>query len=295
MKSHPSDVTAVILTRGRTRLFTAALTSVLKQHYLPKEILVINDNTGYTPLTLPHASIPIRVLKNTRHSIPFGRMLGAKAATTPFIVYIDDDLTVKPSYISRLRAHFTRDNRLTAVMGRIQNVYTDNPYSASQCAYYERGLLEAFTSLTAVAHLPIGRMLDAECMMIRRNTLVKTGMPVRPGIYKNDDVELGIRLQKAGKRMLFDGNIIANAHPRLTFTSWIHAAFWNGYSDMFTERFYGQSLRISPYPSRYLSWYIKKVHHNPMHGPGRIYYPALLLLYPFITRIGKYWQRIQAI
>lgn len=290
----PPTISVVILTSDRPQLLEKALYSIHRQTCMPIEVVIVDGSTRLhkeTIATIKKHTRTLHIIKrNTKHSIPYGRMLGAKTARGDIVVYLDDDCIADPTYLSSFRRHFIKNPNLTAVVGRIKNTHEKNVYAATQYAYYDRGLRHFFPTLTNTEPLSFGRILDCEVMGIRKQTLLTFGFPERHRRYRNDDVELGIRLVGAGKQIVFDPNITAWATPRTSFGPLMTAAFWNGLSDACTTNVYRVDLRASPYPTFFLTWFIKEVHSKHIFRiKKKILYGILLILFPTVSRLGKLW------
>lgn len=290
----PPTISVVILTSDRPHLLEKALASIHRQTIMPIEVVIVDGSTRLhkeTIATIKAHTKTLHIIKrNTKHSIPYGRMLGAKTAHADIIVYLDDDCVADPTYLSSFRRHFIHNPGLTAVVGRIKNTHEKNAYAATQYAYYERGLRHFFPTLSGTEPLSFGRILDCEVMGIRKQTLLTFGFPERHRRYRNDDVELGIRLVDAGKKIIFDPDITAWATPRTSLGPLMAAAFWNGLSDACTADVYHVDLRASPYPTFFPYWFFQEVTRKHVFNVWeKMHYAALLILFPTVSRVGKLW------
>lgn len=294
MKKKLLTISVVILTNDRPHLLQKALTSVQRQTVAPIEVVTVDDSSILHKETVEvikayTKALPI-IKRNTEHSISYGRSIGMSSAHGDIIVYLDDDCEAKPSYIIKFRDHFQNNPRLTAVIGRIINALPDNVYASTQYAYYDRGLRRFFPTLDRVEPLTWGRILDCEVMGIRRNKLRAFGFPDRNRLYRNDDVELGLRLTKAGEQIFFDPSIVALASPRTALIPLWIAAFWNGYSDACTAALYKVNLRAAPYPSFFPTWFFSEIQSKKNFSHlKKLHYGLLLLSFPTVSRIGKLW------
>lgn len=293
-RPHPLTISVVILTNDRPLLLKKALLSIQHQTVSPIEVITVDDSSVLRKETVAVIkaytdALPI-IKRNTQHSISYGRSIGLNASSGDLVVYLDDDCAAQRNYLQKFRAHFRRDATLTAVIGRIKNALPENVYASCQYAYYDRGLRRFFPNLTKSSPLTWGRILDCEVMAIRRSKLKTFGFPDRHRLYRNDDVELGLRLVEAKERILFDPSIIAHASPRTALFPLWTAAFWNGYSDAYTQRVYHVDLKAAPHPSPFVPWFLQtlaqKTHYTPLK---RFWYAILLLSFPAVTRLGKLW------
>lgn len=292
-------ISVVILTNDRPKLLEKALLSIEKQRVQPLEVVVVDDSstlhTETVKVVMEHTkALPI-VKRNTQHSISFGRTIGMKAAHGDIIVYLDDDCSADASYLKKFLAHFSQDPSLAAVVGRIKNARADNVFASTQYAYYDRGLKRYFPDLTKPSPLTWGRILDCEVMGIRKTVLKKVGFTERHRRYRNDDVDLGLRLLQKHYAILFDPTIVAWSSPRVALKPLWVAAFWNGYSDASTINEYHVDLRAAPYPTSFLTWFPQELKASPFTGARKVSYALLLLSFPIVSRLGMLWYRIKRI
>lgn len=293
-KTTDITISVVILTNDRPHLLKKALTSIRRQTVPPIEVVTVDDSSVLRKETVEviktyTKALPI-IKRNTEHSISYGRSIGMKSSHGDIVVYLDDDCEAAPTYLKKFRDHFRNDPHLTAVIGRIRNGLPDNVYASAQYAYYDRGLRRFFPALNRTEPLTWGRILDCEVMGIRRNKLRAFGFPDRNRLYRNDDVELGLRLTKAGEHVLFDPSIEALAFPRTALIPLWVAAFWNGYSDACTAALYKVNLRDAPYPSFFPAWFFSEIQSKKNFSlVKKLHYGILLISFPTVSRIGKLW------
>ncbi len=294
MTKTPPTISVVILTNDRPHLLKKALMSIKRQTLSPIEVVTVDDSSVLHKETVEVIkaytnALPI-IKRNTEHSISYGRSIGMKASHGDIVVYLDDDCEATPSYLKKFRDHFRNDPQLTAVIGRIRNGLPDNVYASTQYAYYDRGLRRFFPTLDRTEPLTWGRILDCEVMGIKRTKLIHFGFPDRNRLYRNDDVELGLRLTNENERVIFDPGITATAYPRTSLIPLWVAAFWNGYSDACTSVLYHVNLRLAPYPSFFPSWFLSEIRSKTNYPlMKKLQYGLLLLSFPTVSRIGMLW------
>jgi len=294
MNKRKLTISVVMLTNDRPYLLEKALLSLKRQTVKADEVIIVDDSSLLREETASVVkqyvdNLPI-IKRNTRHSISYGRMAGAQTAKCDLVVYLDDDCRASPTYLHHIRQHFLENPRLATVFGRIYNALPDNPYASAQYAYYDHGLRKYFPDLVKTHRVTWGRILDCEVMGIKRSTLLTFGFPDRHLRYRNDDVELGLRLVASGQQVYFDPHVIAWASPRTSLIPLWTAAFWNGFSDAYTEKTYAVNLRAAPIRRARIRWFIHEVRSKKSYQPAKkIWYGVLLISFPIVTRIGKLW------
>lgn len=288
----PPKISLVILTANRQPLLTRCLTSVARQTIQADEVIVVDgsaepNNTKRVLEKFKHI-VPVRHIRETRRSIPYARNLGVKKSHGDIIVFLDDDLAASPDYLSRMRERLMQ-NDAGAVMGKIENSTPKNIYAATQYAYYERGLRRAFGDITKPRPVTWGRMLDLEISGFKKTTLDTFGFPKRPHGFRHDDVELGIRIIRKKKRILFDPAVTARSIPRTHLLPLLVMIFSDGYWNAFIEKIYRTNLRNAPHPLPFLPWWYTTIRQSPFTFTERIGFGMLLIAYPVISRMGAGW------
>ncbi len=295
MKPHIPKISVIVLTHDRPHLLRCSLKSLMTQTDKPDEIIVIDSSVTFQKETrrvirsLTHV-FPIK-RTYTRGSIAWSRWFGASIARFPIVLYLDDDCRAKKTYLAKFRTHFARNPHVSAVMGRIINHIPENPYASAQYAYYDKGLHEFFPAMKP-AHLTAGRILDCEVMGIRKILMRSLAPSKRHPRYRNDDVEIGVRLISANKLVHFDPTIIAEATPRSSLAAFLDTAFWNGFSDAMTRHRLKISVSEVPYRQHFLPWMGTALRSSPYAQPQKFLFAILLIAFPTVSRVGKMWYHI---
>ncbi|AMV37099.1 glycosyltransferase family 2 protein [Planctomyces sp. SH-PL62] len=179
------------------------------------ELLVVDDGSTDDSglLARRHGAVVLR------HDRPLGpaaaRNLGAEQATGDLIFFLDADVAVHSDTIERGMARFLEDPDLTALFGS----YDDQPLAP--------GLLSRFRNLLHhYVHQQGDFVRDARpahtfwtgCGMIRRAAFQEFGgfdprLYARPSI---EDIELGYRLTRAGRRIVLARDVQATHMKRWT-------------------------------------------------------------------------------
>ncbi len=138
------------------------------------------------------------VIRAGKHAGPaVARNLGASRASGDVLVFIDSDVCVHPDTVSRIAARFAAEADLDALIGS----YDDNPDSRAFVSQYKNLVNHYF-------HQCAGREAStfwSACGAIRRDVFLAAGgfdeSYARPSI---EDIDLGYRLRKAGRRIALD-------------------------------------------------------------------------------------------
>lgn len=165
------------------------------------EIIVVDDaSTDETPAVA--ASMGVRVLRLERNSGPAAaRNFGAQHARGDILFFVDADVVLAPGALDRAVRILDTRPELTAVFGS----YDARPRAQGLVSQY-RNLLHHFVHQQGN---PEASTFWAGCGAIRREVFLAIGgfdakrFP-RPSI---EDIELGVRLRRAGYRILLDREI----------------------------------------------------------------------------------------
>ena len=182
---------------------------------LDTEIIVVDDaSTDETPSVA--ASMGVHVLRLGRNSGPAAaRNFGAQHATGEILFFVDADVVLAPGSLHRaIRVLDTRPD-FAAVFGS----YDDRPRARGLVSQY-RNLLHHFVHQQGN---PEASTFWAGCGAIRREIFLGVGgfdaeRFLRPSI---EDIELGVRLRKAGHRILLDREIQGTHLKRWTLASMV--------------------------------------------------------------------------
>lgn len=139
--------------------------SVVEQSYKNIEIILINDGSSdSTPSILNDlADSCNRVIIDSHENkgLPYTRNIGAKKSTGEFLVFLDGDDILAPSYVERCVSEFERDNSLNLV-------------------YTETEFFEAMTGVFTLPEYSYKGLLINNCIpataMIRTKDFKEVGM-----------------------------------------------------------------------------------------------------------------------
>ncbi|WP_327047359.1 glycosyltransferase [Microbispora sp. NBC_01189] len=232
----PSDATAqgpavtvVIPTIGRPSL-AATLAAIGPQD--GSEVVVVDDRPGDGAEALP-VPARVRVLRSGGRGPAAARNVGWRAATTPWVVFLDDDVVPGPGWARALAADLAR---LPAHVGGSQGrLEVPLPGSAEG-----RRPTDAERNTAGLA----GADWITADMAYRRAALEATGgFDERfPGAYR-EDADLAIRVERAGF-CLVKGERLTR-HPVRADGFWSSVRFQRGNaSDALMRQAYGRDWRL---------------------------------------------------
>lgn len=225
------EVSVVVCTRNRPEHMKKCLISLIKQSYLPKEIIIVDDfseenmnvyeffkneiqNFILNFKIQSTENMNVILLKNKRrYGIAYSRNLGIKVASGDIVAFLDDDSFAHRNWIKNLVENYKND-KIIGVGGPFIEIGRKNIMSPKKplkrIAYFsmKKGRM--------IIKYRIKKLKDAELlprkkvpfllggnMSFRRNSLLKIkGVDVRfSGNAYHEETEMSIRASKIGTLM----------------------------------------------------------------------------------------------
>lgn len=192
-------LSVVIITRNRRDLLTRTLETVFEQDFPPDayEVIVVVDGATDGTIEMLRALKPpasLLVLEQSNSGAAAARNAGLRAARGELVLFLDDDVLCAPSLF---RAHATAHANLSSgiVIGAVLTAAESPPSLAADWRRLSdrNGLVPWKGKLRWPDHLAV----SCNCSVSRTTAFASGGFDER---FKSrrDDLELGIRLQKAG-------------------------------------------------------------------------------------------------
>jgi glycosyltransferase involved in cell wall biosynthesis len=176
----------------------------------PAECIVVDDGSTDDSSAIARRSGATVLSTGGRKGPAFARNLGAKAARGEILFFIDADVSVHCDTLERIRSAFDQDPALDGLIGS----YDDSPRSQDFLSQY-KNLMHCFTHQTARRD---ACTFWSGCGAIRTPVFIKhSGFEerfTRPAI---EDIELGYRLQQAGRKLMLDSAIQVKHLKKWTF------------------------------------------------------------------------------
>jgi len=209
------SLSVVVPVRDGGRDFERCLQRLRESVVTDFELIVVDDGStdDSAALALGAGATVVRI--PTPRGPAAARNLGAKAARSSLIFFLDADVAVHPSTLGLALARFEADPGLTALFGS----YDDMPATPGFVSQY-RNLLHHFVHQQGTFQQGIrpAHTFWTGCGMIRRDVFLEFGgfdprLYPRPAI---EDIELGYRLTRAGHRIVLARDVLATHYKRWT-------------------------------------------------------------------------------
>jgi GT2 family glycosyltransferase len=205
-------VSVLIPTHQRRRALRTALDSLAHQTVEPSsyEVVVATDAcSDGTEGMIDMLEVPYEL----RRVQPQGRGRSAAvnaalaAAQGEVAIVLDDDMRVVPEFVARHRAHHPPGSR-RCVLGPVPVEL--GPGSTHAARYVKAKFDRHLSRLPDPAHLALPRSFYTGNASLRAEVLSEVGgFDESFGIYGNEDVELSLRLRKAGVELGYDPEALA--------------------------------------------------------------------------------------
>jgi glycosyltransferase involved in cell wall biosynthesis len=120
----PVSATVVVLTYNNARTIDCCLRSIATQSRPPVEVLVVDDDSTDTTLSVVvkvarEEQLPVRVLRNGAHNISRGRNIGLSCASTEIVLFLDSDAVADPHWIEQIIRCFDGPDAPAVVGGEV--------------------------------------------------------------------------------------------------------------------------------------------------------------------------------
>ncbi len=214
------DISIVIPTFNRSRILRRVLDSLYLQSY-PRdryEIVVVDDgSTDDTRRTLPsireEAPCQLNYIEQDKRGPAAARNLGVRTANGDIILFLGDDIVARKDLLREHMNFQDEFEREAAVLGH--TVWPPDMKVTPFMRYIgEFGDQFGYRFVSDREELPCTFFYTSN-LSVRRATLLDNGLfdeDFRHAAY--EDVELGLRLQKKGLRLVFNKNAVAyHYHP----------------------------------------------------------------------------------
>lgn len=234
-------VAVILCTYNRCRSLVRALESVAASKLPPSvewEVLVVDNNsTDQTQevaadFARRHAG-RFRYAFEGRQGQSHARNAGIKEAEGDVLVFMDDDVTVEPTWLANLTSVFQEGNWAGAGGPILPESGFKLPPWISPSAHH---LLAPFVHFNPrpdpgeLAEPPWGANMAFRKEMFRKYGDFRTDLGLRPGSeIRNEDTEFGRRLLAAGERFFYvPSAVVYHPVPEERLREQYHLAWWFG-------------------------------------------------------------------
>ena len=185
------------------------------------ELIVVDDASTDETLEIARRADKLVCISGHAHGPAYARNRGAEAARAPIVAFVDADVCVHGDSLRRLHDHFDADPSRSAVFGS----YDDRPAGTAAHSQY-RNLLHHYVHQKSAGETG---SFWAGIGAIRASDLRDIGMfdESRYNTAQIEDVELGYRLSRRGRKILLDPSIRGTHLKQWTLSGIIRTDLFN--------------------------------------------------------------------
>lgn len=176
------DVSVIIPARNAAHWLAECLESVRSQH--PREIIVVDGCSRDATVEIAE-SFGARVLSDEGRGLPAARMLGTRDAVCATVALIDADVVLPPDSLRALLTEFESGDFDGLQFGLVSESDGAGYWGEALAWHHNHSRVRSWFCVCAT--------------LMRRETLLQAGFDEE--FSSGEDVELRIRLQKAGRRL----------------------------------------------------------------------------------------------
>jgi cellulose synthase/poly-beta-1,6-N-acetylglucosamine synthase-like glycosyltransferase len=176
----------------------------------PFETIVVDDGSTDASASVAQAASAIVLETRSRVGPARARNVGAQRAAGDVLFFLDADVCVRPTTVGQVQAAFEADESLDALIGS----YDDSPGSKDFLSEY-KNLMHSFVHQTGRHE---ASTFWSGCGAARRTVFLEhSGFDERYGRPAIEDIELGYRMRRAGRKILLDPELQVTHLKRWTF------------------------------------------------------------------------------
>lgn len=206
-------VSAVVAARNRADVIGRCLAALDEAR--PLEIIVVDGRSSDGTAKLAE-QFGARVIPDHGAGLAVARNLGAQAAASDWIVYVDSDAVVEPDTIRALLQE-AKEQDLDVVQAQLVPLSDD-------LSYWQRG--EAWRRRNR-ERPGLARAVGCQATLVRRDIVVDPGFdPAFSGA--GEDGDFFTRACAHGARVAFSGRAVAHHEDRRSAVAFIEQRIWHG-------------------------------------------------------------------
>ncbi len=206
----PSSISVVIPVYNSAAYLRSCLNHLFRSTVQPLECIVVDDGSTDTSRDAARQA-GVKILSTGgRRGPAYARNLGARAARGNILFFMDADVCVHAGTLERIGVDFSEDASLDALIGS----YDHSPEAKDFLSQY-RNLMHCYVHQNARSQ---ACTFWSGCGAIRREVFIEfSGFDESYGRPAIEDIELGFRLSRAGRKILLDRGLLVKHLKRWTF------------------------------------------------------------------------------
>jgi peptidoglycan/xylan/chitin deacetylase (PgdA/CDA1 family) len=227
-KTRKVEVSVIIPARNEEKYIESVIKSVKAQDFNEYEIIVVDN--GSTDKTAEIAeNLGAKVVFEPTAGLPRAREKGRNVANADLLVYLDADMIVPPSYLSKLICFFEENKKVVAISNPY--LFYDGNWTIKFLEkFIFKILFPLFHKLSKMLKLPVTLM--GGNFAIRKKTLEEIGGFNKNLEFYGEDVDISKRISKKG-----DIAFIENLYSLTSARRYMQQGIFRTYSLYFANYF----------------------------------------------------------
>jgi glycosyltransferase involved in cell wall biosynthesis len=220
-------VTVGICTRNSEKTILRAIRSIAEQDF-PRElieVIVVDGNSQDQTLSIIREHLPTTSIKTSFYSentgLGFARQIVVNKASAPYIVWVDGDVELSPSYLKEQVAFMGSNPSIAVALGNAGILVDDNLVATLEnIGYVIDGIRHKGKSTT--------QLMGAGGAIFRTAAIKQAGGFNTEIKGAHEDMDIGYRLREAGWKFCITSAVFYH-RQRTTWKSLWKQHYWYGY------------------------------------------------------------------
>lgn len=200
------NISVIIPVFNGARTIRACLDSLMTQELHPSEIIVVDNGSTDETRNIVAEYATVNLIHELDPGASRARNAGVMKARGPFVAFIDADCIAEPRWIKRAWAIFSNDEEVDGIVGGASG-FNKNSWSILFQRHYDRFVKELERTSKRL------QKIDTKNFFIKKSVFWEIG-GFDNQVLNSEDVDLGIRLHRAGHRIILDlGVLVYHQNP----------------------------------------------------------------------------------
>lgn len=276
MPNKTLTLSIVIPVYNEENYLPACLDSIAGQTVIPKEVIVVDNNSSDQTAKIARQYRFVKVIKEKRQGVFFAARRGFDAASGDIIGRIDADTLLPPEWVETVLGELKAKD-VAAVTGPVN--YYDMPLPHAN--YWFDHVMRVLTYRFAYQNSPF---LYGSNLAIRRRVWksLAPGLCTRQDIH--EDIDLAIHVKEAGHDIVYTKALLSGASGR-RYNDGLKS--FKGYIGMYRRTYSGHSLySLAMYPALFM-WSLGYALMHPWRNVWYSLYGKINNFYPLSREARK--------
>jgi GT2 family glycosyltransferase len=212
------NISVVIPTLNRPDALPRTLDALANQSFEGFEVIVVEDAKNEAPLPDPDPRLAFRTLRAERPGASHARNAGWRAAASPVVLFLGDDIIASRDLLARHAAlHEQHPGDDVGVLGHVE--WARELKRSAFMVWLDHGIQFNYPSIRGTEAGP-GHLYTANVSLGRAALERVGGFDAERYPFLYEDIDLGVRLFEQGFRLIYDKDATAEHLHEVTLERW---------------------------------------------------------------------------